>query len=160
MRLNLLIGDSPSVCGFTRFGRNEANSAWSAILPLRSRFPELDAESLATPDPFYRAQRYAAQARYLDLGVTRRETPTLPPQSRAQMVQTYFRFLSFAPRTSFASCCRRFWPRKYASLTSETRRATSTISACSPPDPSTVPSSVGLSHGSYGRPATLSIPNA
>jgi predicted nucleotidyltransferase component of viral defense system len=33
----------------------------------------------------------------IKLQISRRETPTLPPQSRAQMVQSYFRFLPFAP---------------------------------------------------------------
>jgi hypothetical protein len=83
-------------------------------------------------NPAYSHDWNASGASEIKLQISRRETPTLPVERRAQIEQSYFRFLPLAPAETLALHSLKFLPRKSAPVISATRPATSTISACSP----------------------------
>jgi hypothetical protein len=95
-------------------------------------------------NPTYSHNWNASGVSEIKLQVSRRETPTLPTERRSQIEQSYFNYCHSRPQTSFASRWPKSLLRKSAPVISGTKRATSTISACSPLNRSTRLASAAL----------------
>jgi hypothetical protein len=83
-------------------------------------------------NPTYSHDWNATGVSEVKLQISKSETPTLPTERRPQIEQSYFRLLPSYLQKSRALRFPRSSPKKSAPVISATRRATSTISACSP----------------------------
>jgi hypothetical protein len=92
------------------------------------------------------------------LQISRRETPTLPTERRPQIEQSYFRFLPFKPSDLTCLPFPKSSPKTSTPAISATKRATSTILACSLQGRSIRRSSAVSLSSSSGRRGMPSIP--